>query len=227
MLAWALVVVAYLIGAFPTGHLVGRRAGVDLRRAGSGNPGGTNAYRVLGARAGALVLLVDLLKGFGPVWFFPQWEARPETWALAYGGAAIAGHIWPVYTGFRGGKGVATAAGTLLALAPVAALIASLVWLGTLLLTRLASLASLLAATLVPLLARGAAAPSHVVLYSLLLAAIVWWTHRQNVWRLVRGEEPRIATPGASGHRNPPESASARRRRGSGEGPGGGPEGGA
>lgn len=191
-MAWALLVVSYLIGAFPTSHLVGRRVGIDLRREGSGNLGGTNVYRVIGAGPAVAVLAIDLVKGFGPVWFFPQVDGRAGAWALAYGAAAIAGHIWPVYTRFRGGKGVATGAGTLLALAPVAVVIAGLVWLGTLLLTRLASLASLLATTLVPLLARGAAAPRHVVLYSLLLAAVVWWTHRHNVVRLARGEELRF-----------------------------------
>lgn len=198
MVAWMLVAAAYLIGAFPSSHLLGRWAGVDLRRRGSGNLGGTNVYRVMGAKPAAAVLAVDLLKGFGPVWFFPQLDGRSGAWALAYGAAAIAGHIWPVYTRFRGGKGVATAAGTLLALAPVAVLIAGLAWLGTLLLTRLASVASLLAATLVPLLARGAAAPRPVVLYALLLAAVVWWTHRHNIARIARGEELRLGRGGAA-----------------------------
>jgi len=100
--------------------------------------------------------------------------------------------VWPVYTRFRGGKGVATAAGTLLAVAPVAVTIAMFVWIGTLLLTRIASLASLLAATLIPLLANGASAPRPVVLYALLLALLVWWTHRSNLARLARREELRI-----------------------------------
>ncbi|MGH7540874.1 MAG: glycerol-3-phosphate 1-O-acyltransferase PlsY [Gemmatimonadota bacterium] len=189
MAAWGLLIAAYLVGSFPTSHLAGRWAGVDLRERGSGNLGGTNVYRVLGGRPAVVVLTIDLLKGFVPVWLFSQWDGRPGGWAVAYGAAALAGHIYPVWTRFRGGKGVATAAGTLLGLAPIAVVIAALVWTGTLLLTRLASVASLLAATLVPLLARGSGAPGHVVLYALLIGAVVWWTHRHNVVRLVRGEE--------------------------------------
>lgn len=189
---YVFLAVSYLVGALPTSYFVGRLHGVDLRREGSRNLGGTNVYRVIGLKPAIAVLAIDLLKGFVPVWFLPQWDGRAGAWELAYGMAAIVGHIWPVYTRFRGGKGVATAAGTLFALAPVAALIAAFVWAGTLLLTRLASLASLLAATLVAPLARAAAAPGHTVLYALLLAAIVWWTHRRNVLRLIRREELRI-----------------------------------
>lgn len=192
MTPYAFLALSYLVGALPISHFVARLHGVDLRRQGSGNLGGTNVYRVIGLKAAVAVLAMDLLKGFLPVWFLPQWDGRAGAWELAYGMAAIVGHVWPVYTRFRGGKGVATAAGTLLALAPVAALIAAFLWTGTLLLTRLASLASLLAATLVAPLARAAAAPSHTVLYALFLAAVVWWTHRTNVVRLLRGEELRI-----------------------------------
>lgn len=187
-----LLLAAYLIGAFPTSYLIGRWYGVDLRTEGSGNLGGTNVYRVLGILPALTVLSIDVLKGFAPVWFFPLWDGRASVWDLAYGFAAIIGHVWPVYTRFRGGKGVATAAGTLLAVAPVAVTIAIFVWIGTLLLTRIASLASLLSATLIPILARGASAPRPVVLYALLLTLLVWWTHRSNLVRLVRREELEI-----------------------------------
>jgi glycerol-3-phosphate acyltransferase PlsY len=189
---YVLLALAYLIGALPTSLLMGRLYGIDLESEGSGNLGGTNVYRVIGFKPALAVLTVDLFKGLVPVWFFPQWDGRAGAWELAYGLAAIAGHVWPVYTRFRGGKGVATAAGTLVALAPVAALISAFVWVGTLLLSRMASLASLIAATLIAPLARASAAPTHTVLYALLLAAIVWWTHRQNVMRLVRREELKI-----------------------------------
>lgn len=205
MTAVLLVLAAYLIGAFPTSYLIGRWYGVDLRNEGSGNLGGTNVYRVLGILPALTVLAVDLLKGFAPVWFFPVWDGRADTWDLAYGIAAIIGHVWPVYTRFRGGKGVATAAGTLLAVAPVAVTIAMFVWLGTLLLTRIASLASLLAATLIPLLANGADAPRPVVLYALLLALLVWWTHRSNLARLARREELRIRFGGGEDAREEDE----------------------
>lgn len=187
-----LIVAAYLVGAFPTSFLIGKWHGVDLDKEGSGNFGATNVYRVLGFLPALTVVSIDLLKGFAPVWFFPQWDGRVGAWELAYGAAAILGHCWPVYTKFRGGKGVATAAGTLLAVAPVALVIALFVWVGTLLLTRIASLASLISATLIPLLARGAEAPAPIVLYALCLAALVWWTHRDNLVRLAQRKELRI-----------------------------------
>lgn len=187
-----LIAAAYLVGAFPTSFLIGKWHGVDLGKAGSGNFGATNVYRVLGFLPALTVVSIDLLKGFAPVWYFPQWDGRTGAWELAYGAAAILGHCWPVYTKFRGGKGVATAAGTLLAVAPVALVIALFVWIGTLLLTRIASLASLMSATLIPLLARGAEAPTPIVLYALCLSALVWWTHRDNLVRLVQKKELRI-----------------------------------
>ena len=183
---------AYLIGAIPTGYLIGRWYKLDLRKEGSGNLGSTNVYRVVGFIPSVVVLFVDLLKGFLPVWFFPQWDSRTGPWVLAYGLAAILGHIWPVYTRFRGGRGVATAGGTLIALAPIAVSIAFFLWLGTVLLTRTASLGSLLAATTIPIITKAVAAPQSVVIYALLIATLVWWTHRANIGRLLRREEIKI-----------------------------------
>ncbi|WP_420462215.1 glycerol-3-phosphate 1-O-acyltransferase PlsY [Candidatus Palauibacter sp.] len=192
MTAPLLTLFAYLMGAFPTSYLVGRLYGYDLRREGSGNLGSTNVYRILGFFPAVVVLLVDLLKGFLPVWFFPLWDGRTGAWALAYGLAAITGHVWPVYTRFKGGKGVATAAGTMAALAPVAVTVAFSVWVMTVILTRTASVASLVSASLVPIMARASAAPRSVVSYAILLAVTVWWTHRANLARIVRREELQI-----------------------------------
>ncbi|MFQ5677973.1 MAG: glycerol-3-phosphate 1-O-acyltransferase PlsY [Gemmatimonadota bacterium] len=187
---------AYLIGAFPTSYLCGRLHGADLRKKGSGNLGATNVYRLFGLRSAMLVVTLDVAKGFFPVWFFPLWDGRTEgEWGLLYGFLAISGHIWPIFTRFRGGKGVATAAGVLLALAPLAVLVGSLVWLGLALITRFASLASLAAAALVPLVAWVAAAPPSTVLFALLLAFLVWMTHRPNIQRLLRHEELRLGAP--------------------------------
>jgi glycerol-3-phosphate acyltransferase PlsY len=185
---------AYLIGAVPTGYLVGCWYKLDLREEGSGNLGSTNVYRVVGFMPSVVVLFVDLLKGFLPVWFFPQWDGRTGPWELGYGYglATILGHVWPLYMRFRGGKGVATAAGTLIALAPIAVLIASFLWLGTVLLTRTASLGSLFAATTIPIITKAVDAPQPVVMYALLVATLVWWTHRANIGRLVRREEIKI-----------------------------------
>jgi glycerol-3-phosphate acyltransferase PlsY len=169
----ALLVAAYLVGSFPTSYLAGRLAGVDLRREGSGNLGGTNVYRVLGWKAALPVVVVDISKGLVPTWLFPSWDGHAlATLSLAYGLCAIAGHIWPIFLGFRGGKGVATS--------------------GVVLVTRTVSLASLVAATAIPVIAFLLEAPLSTVLFSAGLAALVWYTHRENLARLRRGEELRF-----------------------------------
>lgn len=185
-----LVLAAYLCGSLPSSHLAGRLAGVDLSRRGSGNLGGTNVYRVLGAGYALPVVLADVGKGFAPAWFFPLWDGSgsPEM-ALAYGLAAIAGHVWSVFVGFDGGKGVATSGGVLFALAPVATLVGLLVWTGTALLTRTASIASLSAATVLPGVAWLLDGPALTVAFTATLALLVWWTHRENVSRLAEGRE--------------------------------------
>lgn len=185
-----LLVAAYLGGSVPSSHLAGRAAGVDLTRRGSGNLGGTNVFRVLGARYAVPVVLVDVAKGFLPVWYFPLWDGSgaPEL-QLAYGLFAIAGHVRSVFVGFEGGKGVATSGGVLFALAPVATLVGLLVWAGTAALTRTASVASLTAATLLPGVAFLLDSPPLTVGYTAALALLVWWTHRENVARLARGRE--------------------------------------
>ena len=115
----ALLLAAYLIGAVPTSYLIGRMArGIDLREHGSGNLGATNAFRVLGWRLALPVLLIDVFKGWFPAFVFPRLDGAGWEWALAYGAAAILGHVFSVYVNFKGGKGVATGAGVFLALAP-------------------------------------------------------------------------------------------------------------
>ncbi|HEU0078018.1 MAG TPA: glycerol-3-phosphate 1-O-acyltransferase PlsY [Longimicrobiaceae bacterium] len=202
MSPWLLVVAGYLLGSVPASYIAGRMArGIDLREHGSGNLGATNTFRVLGARVAAPVMLFDVLKGFVPAWFFPLWDSSPDwRWALAYGAAAIVGHVFSLYMRFRGGKGVATGAGVFLALAPAAVGVAFLVWLATLWLGRMVSLASILAAlTMLPLLwitserwevrALGGA-----------IAAFVVFSHRANVGRILRGEEHRFGRKAAAEH---------------------------
>ncbi|MFQ5689559.1 MAG: glycerol-3-phosphate 1-O-acyltransferase PlsY [Gemmatimonadota bacterium] len=187
---------AYLIGAFPSSFLAGRARGVDLRRRGSGNLGAANVYRTLGGRMAGLVVVVDVAKGFIPVWFFPVWDgAVSPSWSLMYGLLAIFGHVWSVFTRLHGGKGVATACGVLLALEPLAAVIGVLTWSGLILLTGIASVASLAAVSIIPLITYAAAAPGDVILFATLMALLVWWTHRHNVRRLLRREEPRLGEP--------------------------------
>jgi glycerol-3-phosphate acyltransferase PlsY len=194
MTPWLLVAAAYLLGAVPSSYLAGRWArGIDLREHGSGNLGATNTFRVLGARVAAPVMVFDVLKGFLPVALFPRWDGRTAlAWTLAYGAAAILGHVFPVYMGFRGGKGVATATGVFLALAPVAVLPAIAVWLLVLAAARMVSLASITAAVaLVVALALTESRPAVLVLGAA-VALFVLYSHRANVRRILRGEEYRF-----------------------------------
>ena len=142
-------------------------------------------------------MVADIAKGFVPVHFFVRWDGSPLwTWALAYGAAAIVGHVFSVYMRFRGGKGVATAAGVFLALSPVAVLVALLVWLGVLAGSRMVSLASICAAlTLIAALVVTESRPS-VMALGILVAAFVVYAHRANIGRIVRGEEHRFGRSG-------------------------------
>ncbi|MGH7445699.1 MAG: glycerol-3-phosphate 1-O-acyltransferase PlsY, partial [Longimicrobiales bacterium] len=161
MSPWLLLLASYLLGAIPTSFLVARAArGIDLRQHGSGNLGATNAFRVLGWKAAAPIFLLDIAKGWLPVALFPLWDTSTAwTWALAYGAAAVIGHVFSIYVRFRGGKGVATGTGVFLALAPLAVLAGLVVWTDLVLATVFVSLSSLDAAIVLPvvvLLSHGA-----------------------------------------------------------------------
>jgi len=191
------LIISYLAGSIPSAYIAGKLRGVDLRKHGSGNLGATNVVRVLGAKTGAVVFIADLLKGFLPVYFLPIYTEtlRPELWALAYGAAAIAGHVKPIFLlGKGGGKGVATASGVFLALAFVPMLVSEAVWIATFYFTRYVSLASLLGAAVLPIaiLAWYRDPQSPVFIASVIIAAFVFWTHRANIGRLRRGEELRF-----------------------------------
>ncbi|CAN5623652.1 glycerol-3-phosphate 1-O-acyltransferase PlsY [soil metagenome] len=191
-----LVVASYLVGATPTSYWVGRGFhGVDLRTQGSGNLGATNVFRVLGWRWALPVVVVDILKGWAPVALFPLLLAGGvEVWALAFGAAAILGHMYSFWVGFRGGKGVATSAGVFLGLAPLAVLAAFVVWSAAVVLTRYVSLGSVLAALVLPVAVISLPHRGGAILpfFASALAIFVIWAHRANVQRLLRGEENRI-----------------------------------
>ena len=190
------ILAAYVVGSIPAALIAGRLAGVDLREHGSGNLGATNVTRVLGWKVGLPVYLFDTAKGALPVVLLPSLLGVPRggAWALAYGVAAIAGHVRPVFLlGRGGGKGVATAGGVFLALAPYATLASLLVFVVTLAATGYVSLGSLLAAVALPAALLAMQGPrSPVFGASVLVAAFVWWTHRANIGRLRRGEESRF-----------------------------------
>jgi glycerol-3-phosphate acyltransferase PlsY len=192
---YAFLALSYLLGATPTSYWVGRAFhGIDLREHGSGNLGATNALRVLGWTSAVPVIVVDVGKGFVPVWFFPELASASVGWSLAFGAAAIVGHMFSLWVGFRGGKGVATSAGVFLALAPWAVLGGFVVWLALALTTRYVSVASIGAALALPILV--IFLPTRVgpglLGFSVALAAFVIWAHRSNLRRLARGEENRF-----------------------------------
>ncbi|MEQ9570271.1 MAG: glycerol-3-phosphate 1-O-acyltransferase PlsY [Longimicrobiales bacterium] len=193
---WLLLVLAYLLGSVPTSWWVGRAVyGVDLRQEGSGNLGATNTFRVLGWRAALPVVLFDVFKGWLPAALFAGWAGGLDFgWVMAFGAAAIAGHVFSVFSRFRGGKGVATSAGVFLALAPVAVGVCLALFVGLVTATRIVSVGSLAAAVALPILV--AFTPHQggdaLLAFSAALAAFVIWAHRANVGRLLRGEENRF-----------------------------------
>ena len=188
-----LVLAAYAAGAIPTAFWTGKLHGKDLRTLGSCNLGATNVQRVLGWGAAIPVGLFDIFKGFAPVWWFPQLDDRTAPWwTVAYGGAAIVGHVFSFWVRFRGGKGVATSGGVLLAVAPLAAAVGLGVWLVTLLVSRMVSVASMAAAVAVPVAGFFLDPGPAVMIFLVLMAVFVVWAHRSNIRRLLAGEEPRI-----------------------------------
>jgi acyl phosphate:glycerol-3-phosphate acyltransferase len=202
-----LVLAAYLIGAFPTSYVVGRATkGIDLRQHGSGNLGATNAFRVLGWRAASPIFVADILKGYLPAFWFPQIDgAASPLWALAYGTAAVMGHVFSVFVGFKGGKGVATSAGVFLALAPLALLGGLLVWAALVMVTGYVSLGSVAAAAVLPVLVYLSGSRPEILLLALLLATFVIYAHRANIRRLLRGEESRFGRRAATSVKPPVE----------------------
>ncbi len=192
----AYALLAYFVGSIPTSYLVGRIfGGVDLRREGSGNLGATNTYRVLGMKAAVPVAVVDVTKGWLPTWLFPSIDGSGVwTWTLAYGGAAIAGHIFSLWVRFKGGKGVATSAGVFIALAPGATLVALVVWTVVVAAWKIVSLASIAAAVSLPIavMLLPQRTDPQLLAFTVGLALFVVWAHRANIGRLLRGEEKRI-----------------------------------
>ena len=186
----AAVVLAYLIGSIDFGVIVPRALGVDIYSAGSGNPGTSNVFRTMGKKAAGLVLLGDALKGLAAVAFADLWLGEPTAFAAAFG--AVAGHIFPVWHRFNGGKGVATAIGAAVWLQPLLGIVLAAGWLIVIMLTRTASIASLAAMLLY--------VPGFAVAGE--RDAALWWVaatsvlvvikHRGNVQRLVSGSERKV-----------------------------------
>ena len=192
MVTTLLVVVGYVLGSIPTGILVARwQKGVDIRQHGSGNIGMTNVLRAVGKGAAALTLVGDLAKGLLPVLLARAWLTSP--WAIGLVAlATVIGHLFPVFAGFHGGKGVATTLGASLPLLPGPLLIAFLVFVTCVALRRQVSLGSLAAAAALPIAAFAWGFPAAYVLYALMAATLIWYRHRENIQRLLAGTEPTI-----------------------------------
>lgn len=203
--AWP-VPVAYVVGATPFGFLAGRLRGLDLRQHGSGNIGATNALRVLGKPVGIAVLVLDMLKGLLPV-LLARSVSDSSVIHIATALAAILGHNYTFWLGFKGGKGIATTAGAILPIMPWALLVALVTWIAVLLASRYVSVASIAAAIIIPatLLVQSLLTgkwDAVILGFALFAASLAIWRHRPNIERLRRGEERRIGTKTTS----PPSS---------------------
>ena len=206
---WTLAIlccaIGYLFGSFPAGYFAGRLAGVDVRKVGSGNIGATNVLRVLGKKWGYPVFAIDAFKGFAAVRvafflvkYWPAAKPYAEYFAILTAIASIIGHTSPVWLRFKGGKGVATSAGALFGLMPMAVPFVLLVWFVVFETSRYVSLASIVAAISLPIIvglfARWNLVDSYALIYfSLLIAFLVVWRHRSNFSRLLNGTEQRFS----------------------------------
>ena len=191
----------YLLGSIPAGYLAGRYAGVDIRREGSGNIGATNVLRVLGKPYGYGVFLFDFLKGLGAVRLsilimdrLHPGHGQTQLIGIAAGVLCVIGHTYPVWLGFKGGKGVATSVGVLFGLMPLAALIMMIVWLIVFQTTKYVSIASITAALALPLVVLTLVYFKEendmtLVYFSICLTVVIVWRHRSNLSRLMKGTE--------------------------------------
>ncbi|NVN92866.1 MAG: glycerol-3-phosphate acyltransferase [Desulfuromonadales bacterium] len=186
-----MLVAAYLLGSIPTGLLLGKIWGVDVRKEGSGNIGATNLYRTVGRSVGILTLAGDCLKGALPVFLAKQY-ALPNEYVAWIGLAAFCGHVFSVFLMFKGGKGVATALGVFLVLSPVAVALALAVFIGLMLVWRYVSLGSIMAAAVMPLAVALMGGGKVTFLVTLIIAVVVIAKHHGNIMRLLEGTENRF-----------------------------------
>lgn len=195
---------SYVIGSFPTAVLAGKlQKNIDIREHGSGNAGATNVLRVLGWKTALVVLLIDMFKGFGPVfWITPLIHSDPQTviyFKILAAIGAVSGHIWTLFAGFKGGKGVGTSAGVFLGLAPLPLLLALLSFIIIVAVTKYVSLGSILSALIflsVVLLQKytfNADIPDILVYLASIIVLLIWILHKSNIKRLLSGTENKVS----------------------------------
>ncbi|MFN6038262.1 MAG: glycerol-3-phosphate 1-O-acyltransferase PlsY [Bacteroidota bacterium] len=197
---YVLVITAYLLGSIPTAVWIGRIFfGIDVREHGSGNAGATNTIRVLGYKAGVPVLIIDVLKGFFAVYlknfFLTETFSHSVQLEIILCVAALIGHIFPLFASFRGGKGVATLLGGIIAITPIAALICAGVFIVTLIVSRYVSLSSMTAGVAFPLVSvfLNPSLPGSMIIFAVCVALLLIVTHRKNIQRLLKKEESRFS----------------------------------
>ncbi|ABO49695.1 acyl-phosphate glycerol-3-phosphate acyltransferase [Desulforamulus reducens MI-1] len=187
-----IIIGAYLIGSIPFGFLLAYFwKGIDIRKCGSGNIGATNVWRTLGKVPGMIVLILDMIKGISAVLLAKQLE-NTDIAVLGVALAVMAGHSWPLWLRFKGGKIIATGAGAILALSPMPLLLAFLVWLTTVVVSRYVSLGSILGAVSLPIWMALLNQNRHYLIFSVLVASFAVWKHSSNIGRLIKGTEFKI-----------------------------------
>ncbi len=186
-----LLISGYILGSVLFGDIIAKAKGVDLRKVGSGNVGATNVRRALGKKYGIIVFILDALKGFIPTYL--SLSLLENEWHIAFVALSpILGHIFPIFYRFKGGKGVATSFGVILALYPLGALICLLIWVGILYITKYVSLASMTAVASSPFIIALSGGSLPYVILAVVVALLVVFSHRSNISRLIAGKEHRI-----------------------------------
>jgi acyl phosphate:glycerol-3-phosphate acyltransferase len=194
---WLIPLIAYALGSIPFGFLIVKARGSDIRQTGSGNIGAANVARNAGAIAGVLTLLLDAAKGYAAVWVAARWTHGDIRWMMVAALAAVIGHMFPVWLGFKGGKGVATSLGVFLPICPEAVAAAAVLWIITVAFWRYSSLGSIVAAVAMPVLVYVLYAPGHapspyVTVGTILISILILVKHLPNIERLAAGTENRL-----------------------------------
>ena len=194
---WLTPVMAYALGSIPFGFLIVKARGADIRQTGSGNIGAANVARNAGAVAGMLTLLLDAAKGYVAVWLAARWTQGDMRWMMAAALAAVIGHMFPIWLGFQGGKGVATGLGVFVPISTEAVAAAVILWLVVVVFWRYSSLGSIIAAVALPVFVYLLYAPRHapppsVTVGTILISVLVLTKHRSNIERLIAGTETRL-----------------------------------